>query len=72
MNQGETHFMSCFMMKHIFILQILNALLKVLASQAPFSVLIKWHTGWLLRQLLTAHGHWLDDHKLQLFNVSFK
>ncbi|KAL5545751.1 hypothetical protein UlMin_005438 [Ulmus minor] len=55
-----------------FMDQILNALLKVLASQAPFSVLIKWHTGWFLRQLLTAHGHWLDNHKLQLFNSSYE
>ncbi|KAM1109215.1 hypothetical protein ACFX19_008756 [Malus domestica] len=48
---------------------ILNALLKVLASQPPYSILIQWHTGWFLRKLLICQGKGLSDHNFQLFNV---
>lgn len=56
-------------MNWIFILQILNALLKVLASQPPFSILIQWHTGWFLRKLLILQGKGLGDHNFELLNV---
>ncbi|RXH76382.1 hypothetical protein DVH24_019270 [Malus domestica] len=52
--------------------QILNALLKVLASQPPYSILIQWHTGWFLRKLLICHGKGLSDHNFQLFNTSYQ
>lgn len=49
--------------------QILNALLKVLASKAPISVPIKWHKGWFLQKLLIVGGNMLDDDNLELFSV---
>ncbi|KAK0584010.1 hypothetical protein LWI29_006418 [Acer saccharum] len=52
--------------------QILNALLKVLASQPPFCALIEWHTGWFLRKLLILQGRELSDHNLHLFNNSYQ
>ncbi|XP_024187954.1 protein TRANSPARENT TESTA 9 isoform X2 [Rosa chinensis] len=52
--------------------QILNALLKVLASQPPFSILIQWHTGWFLRKLLIFQGKGLGCHNTQLFNASYQ
>ncbi|XP_024026827.1 uncharacterized protein LOC21401793 isoform X1 [Morus notabilis] len=55
-----------------FIHQILNALLKVLASKAPISVLIKWHTGWFLQKLLIVGGNMLDDHNLELFSIAYE
>ncbi|KAF3442728.1 hypothetical protein FNV43_RR16645 [Rhamnella rubrinervis] len=55
-----------------FMDKILNALLKVLASQAPFSVIVQWHTGWFLRNLLTIQGKRLNDYNLQLFNTSLE
>ncbi|EXC01921.1 hypothetical protein L484_018833 [Morus notabilis] len=51
---------------------ILNALLKVLASKAPISVLIKWHTGWFLQKLLIVGGNMLDDHNLELFSIAYE
>lgn len=54
------------------ILQILNALLKILASQPPLSVLIQWHTGWFLRKLLIfqiSQGKTVNDLNFHLFNV---
>ncbi|XP_070665750.1 protein TRANSPARENT TESTA 9-like isoform X2 [Malus domestica] len=51
---------------------ILNALLKVLASQPPYSILIQWHTGWFLRKLLICQGKGLSDHNFQLFNTSYQ
>ncbi|GAV57330.1 FPL domain-containing protein [Cephalotus follicularis] len=55
-----------------FMPQILNALLKVLASQRPFSVLIQWHTGWFLRKLLLLQGKTLSDDNFHLFNTSYE
>ncbi|XP_062112532.1 protein TRANSPARENT TESTA 9-like isoform X2 [Humulus lupulus] len=55
-----------------FLDQILNALLKVLASQTPFSAVIKWHTGWFLRKLLIGREECFHDHNLHLFNTSFE
>ncbi|XP_021816875.1 uncharacterized protein LOC110759147 isoform X2 [Prunus avium] len=52
--------------------QILNALLKVLASQPPFSILIQWHTGWFLRKLLILQGKGLGGHNFELFNTSYQ
>ncbi|KAK3226976.1 hypothetical protein Dsin_006838 [Dipteronia sinensis] len=52
--------------------QILNALLKVLASQPPCCALIEWHTGWFLRKLLILQGRELSDHNLHLFNNSYQ
>ncbi|KAK2655428.1 hypothetical protein Ddye_008480 [Dipteronia dyeriana] len=52
--------------------QILNALLKVLASQPPFCALIEWHTGWFLQKLLILQGRELSDHNLHLFNNSYQ
>ncbi|XP_034224337.1 protein TRANSPARENT TESTA 9-like isoform X3 [Prunus dulcis] len=52
--------------------QILNALLKVLASQPPFSILIQWHTGWFLRKLLILQGKGLGDHNFELLNSSYQ
>ncbi|PQM39906.1 uncharacterized protein Pyn_23018 [Prunus yedoensis var. nudiflora] len=52
--------------------QILNALLKVLASQPPFSILIQWHTGWFLRKLLILQGKGLGDHNFELLNTSYQ
>ncbi|XAR69816.1 hypothetical protein NMG60_11001541 [Bertholletia excelsa] len=52
--------------------QILHALLKVLASQPPFSVLIQWHTGWFLRKLLVFQDKKLDSRDVDLFNRSYK
>ncbi|GMP84221.1 hypothetical protein CsSME_00037833 [Camellia sinensis var. sinensis] len=49
--------------------QILHALLKVLASQPPFTVLIQWHTAWFLRKLLVIQEKKLDNHDVHLFNV---
>ncbi|XP_044481106.1 protein TRANSPARENT TESTA 9-like isoform X1 [Mangifera indica] len=51
--------------------QVLNALLKVLASQPPFCALIQWHAGWFLRKLLLFQGNILNDHYLQLFDTSY-
>ncbi|XP_034224336.1 protein TRANSPARENT TESTA 9-like isoform X2 [Prunus dulcis] len=51
---------------------ILNALLKVLASQPPFSILIQWHTGWFLRKLLILQGKGLGDHNFELLNSSYQ
>ncbi|XP_050380815.1 protein TRANSPARENT TESTA 9-like isoform X2 [Argentina anserina] len=51
---------------------IVNALLKVLASQPPFSVLIQWHTGWFLRKLLISPGKGLASHNFKLFNASYQ
>ncbi|XP_030483052.2 protein TRANSPARENT TESTA 9 [Cannabis sativa] len=55
-----------------FLDQILNVLLKVLASQTPLSAVVKWHTGWFLRKLLNDREEWFCDHNLQLFNTSFE
>ncbi|PON70083.1 hypothetical protein PanWU01x14_082580 [Parasponia andersonii] len=55
-----------------FMDQILNALVKVLASQAPFSALRKWHAGWFLRKLLIVRGKKFGDHNLQHFNTSYE
>ncbi|OAY42978.1 protein TRANSPARENT TESTA 9 isoform X2 [Manihot esculenta] len=55
-----------------FMPQILNSLLKVLASEPPTPVQIQWHTGWFLQKLLVLQGKKLDDHNLQLFNTSYK
>ncbi|XP_031283704.1 protein TRANSPARENT TESTA 9-like isoform X2 [Pistacia vera] len=52
--------------------QVLNALLKVLASQAPSCALIQLHTGWFLQKLLSFQGNRLNDHHLQLFNTSYQ
>ncbi|KAA8516800.1 hypothetical protein F0562_017090 [Nyssa sinensis] len=52
--------------------QILNALLKVLASQPPLSVLIQWHTGWFLRKLLVFQEKKLNGHDFHLFNTSYE
>uniref|UniRef100_A0A2P2L4V1 Uncharacterized protein LOC105635829 isoform X2 n=4 Tax=Rhizophora mucronata TaxID=61149 RepID=A0A2P2L4V1_RHIMU len=52
--------------------QVLNALLKVLASKLPISVLIQWHTGWFLRKLLAFPGNKLDEYNIHLFNNSYK
>lgn len=49
--------------------QILDALLKVLASGSSISVQIKWHTGWFLWKLLVFQGNSLDEHNFHLFNV---
>ncbi|XP_075638324.1 protein TRANSPARENT TESTA 9-like isoform X2 [Castanea sativa] len=54
-----------------FMPQILNALLKILASQPPLSVLIQWHTGWFLRKLLISQisqGKTVNDLNFHLFN----
>lgn len=48
--------------------QILHALLKVLASQPPFTVLIQWHTAWFLQKLLVIQEKKLDNHDVHLFN----
>lgn len=56
-----------------FMPQILNALLKILASQPPLSVLIQWHTGWFLRKLLISQisqGKTVNDLNFHLFNFS--
>lgn len=53
-----------------FMPQILNALLKILASQPPLSVLIQRHTGWFLRKLLISQGKRLNDLHFHLFNFS--
>ncbi|XP_041027932.1 protein TRANSPARENT TESTA 9-like isoform X1 [Juglans microcarpa x Juglans regia] len=55
-----------------FMPQILNALLKILASQPPLSVLIQWHTGWFFRKLLISQGNSLSDLNFQLFNTSYE
>ncbi|KAF5473495.1 hypothetical protein F2P56_010102 [Juglans regia] len=55
-----------------FMPQILNALLKILASQPPLSVLIQWHTGWFFRKLLISQGNILSDLNFQLFNTSYE
>ncbi|XP_047311924.1 protein TRANSPARENT TESTA 9-like [Impatiens glandulifera] len=52
--------------------EILNALLNILASQPPPSVLIQWHTGWFLRKMLFFHKNQLSDVSSHLFNVSFE
>lgn len=52
--------------------QILNELLKILASQPPFSVLIQWHTGWFLRKLLILQEIKLSDYGFQLFSISYE
>ncbi|KAG5553232.1 hypothetical protein RHGRI_011181 [Rhododendron griersonianum] len=49
--------------------QILHALLKVLATQPPFSVLTQLQTGWFLRKLLIFQETKLDSHDIHLFNV---
>ncbi|XP_048236219.1 protein TRANSPARENT TESTA 9 isoform X2 [Ricinus communis] len=51
---------------------ILNALLKVLASEPSISKQIPWHTGWFLQKLLVLQGKRLDDHTSQLFNTSYE
>uniref|UniRef100_A0A2N9FWI1 FPL domain-containing protein n=1 Tax=Fagus sylvatica TaxID=28930 RepID=A0A2N9FWI1_FAGSY len=55
-----------------FMPQILNALLKILASQPPLSVLIQRHTGWFLRKLLISQGKRLNDLHFHLFNSSYE
>ncbi|KAL4606009.1 hypothetical protein ACB092_09G071100 [Castanea dentata] len=58
-----------------FMPQILNALLKILASQPPLSVLIQWHTGWFLRKLLISQisqGKTVNDLNFHLFNTSYE
>ncbi|XP_048236218.1 protein TRANSPARENT TESTA 9 isoform X1 [Ricinus communis] len=55
-----------------FMPQILNALLKVLASEPSISKQIPWHTGWFLQKLLVLQGKRLDDHTSQLFNTSYE
>ncbi|KAL7170660.1 hypothetical protein ACSBR2_035524 [Camellia fascicularis] len=52
--------------------QILHALLKVLASQPPFTVLIQWHTAWFLQKLLVIQEKKLDNHDVHLFNTSYE
>ncbi|KAF7146244.1 hypothetical protein RHSIM_Rhsim04G0130200 [Rhododendron simsii] len=52
--------------------QILRALLKVLATQPPFSVLTQWQTGWFLRKLLIFQETKLDIHDIHLFNRSYE
>lgn len=66
MHEADENFFSRFMD------QILKALLKIFASKAPFSVLIKWHTGWFLQKLLIVQGKRLDDCNLQLFKTSYE
>lgn len=51
------------------LLQILNALLKSLASELTVSAQIQWHIGWFLRKLLVIRGKMVDEYNLQLFNV---
>ncbi|XP_039016094.1 uncharacterized protein LOC120146655 [Hibiscus syriacus] len=50
----------------------LKALMKVVASQPPVSVHIKWHTGWFLRKLLQCEGNMLTDDNVHLFNTSYE
>jgi len=52
--------------------QILRALLDVLATQPPFSVLTQWQTGWFLRKLLIFQEKKLDGHDVHLFNRSYE
>lgn len=55
-----------------YVPQILNALLKVLASQPPFSVQFQWHTGWFLQKLLAFQEEKLVDNDFHLFNTSYE
>ncbi|KAB1203036.1 Protein CLEC16A [Morella rubra] len=55
-----------------FMPQILNALLKILASQPPLSILIQWHTGWFFRKLLISQGKILNELNFKLFNTSYE
>ncbi|OMO68546.1 hypothetical protein COLO4_29595 [Corchorus olitorius] len=52
--------------------QIIEALLKVLASQPPVSPPIQWHTGWFLRKLLLCRGNMLSNNDIHLFNTSYE
>ncbi|KAJ4705378.1 Protein CLEC16A like [Melia azedarach] len=52
--------------------QVVNALLKVAASQPPFCALIQWHAGWFLRKLLLLERKALSDDHLRLFNISYQ
>ncbi|XP_065856059.1 protein TRANSPARENT TESTA 9-like [Euphorbia lathyris] len=55
-----------------FMPQILNALLKGLASQLPIAAVVQWHMGWLLQKLLVLQGKMLDDYNLLTFNTSYQ
>ncbi|XP_021672594.2 protein TRANSPARENT TESTA 9 isoform X2 [Hevea brasiliensis] len=55
-----------------FMPQILNSLLKVLASEPLIPVQIQWHTVWFLQKLLVLQGKKLDDQNLQIFNTSYE
>ncbi|GLT24903.1 hypothetical protein SLA2020_000650 [Shorea laevis] len=55
-----------------FMPQILEAFLKILASQPPVSPLIQWHTGWFLRKLFIFQGKMLSDDAIHIFNTSYK
>ncbi|WCJ34208.1 Protein TRANSPARENT TESTA 9 [Euphorbia peplus] len=55
-----------------FMPQILNALLKTLATQLPIAAQIQWHIGWLLQKLLVIQGKMLDDYNLLSFNTSYQ
>lgn len=67
--QRPDKFMVLFIFLSLFIIQILNALLKILASQPPLSILIQWHTGWFFRKLLISQGKILNELNFKLFNV---
>ncbi|XP_058109055.1 protein TRANSPARENT TESTA 9-like isoform X2 [Magnolia sinica] len=51
--------------------QILNELLKFLASEPPLPVLRMWSIGWALQKLLACQEKRLIDHDLDLFNISY-
>ncbi|KAI3984947.1 hypothetical protein MKX01_004715 [Papaver californicum] len=52
--------------------KILTALLRVLVSQPPFSILTQWHTGWVIGKLLRYHDIKFTEHDINLFNVSYE
>ncbi|RDX87300.1 Protein CLEC16A, partial [Mucuna pruriens] len=52
-----------------FMPEILNALLKVLASQQPLSIMMLWHAGWCMQKLLNFHREGLNGDNLLLFTV---
>ncbi|XP_042502612.1 protein TRANSPARENT TESTA 9-like isoform X3 [Macadamia integrifolia] len=52
--------------------QILNVLLKVLASQPAYSASAQWNTGWLVRRLLIFQEKKFTDNDFSLFNISYE
>ncbi|KAJ4969834.1 hypothetical protein NE237_002933 [Protea cynaroides] len=61
--------------KNIFscqIPQILNALLKILASQPAYSASAQWNTGWVVRKLVIFQEKKFTDHDFDLFNISYE